>query len=77
MKLIYTKWFNVECCKGCDKQLTKVEVMYSSGCCPYCGHNPKPSTICDVRFNSARNVYERVYLLGFIPWKRFIKTERK
>ena len=49
------KWFNVDLCVECEKQLSNRVLMYSNATCPYCGHNA-PGTFCNVTSTSARYV---------------------
>lgn len=48
MKLFETsKYIAKYVCIKCEHVLSRYEVMYSHGICPYCGNNDK-STICAV-----------------------------
>ncbi len=50
-------YINLKFCVNCDENLTEVEVMYSMGRCPLCGHKGKNAcTIVAVNHKAAKRV---------------------
>ncbi len=77
----YSKWMTWHTCSKCNHELTRREIMYSYGTCPYCGYTVN-STVLDYKKSSYRYVYEverRSGLLGLLGFNKttLIKEEVK
>lgn len=68
------KYIAINCCKSCEQQLTDKELVYSNGCCPYCGHIRK-GTICAYKTKTFKRteVPTRWYQFSQYKYEEFIK----
>ncbi|QQO97064.1 hypothetical protein Nekkels1_60 [Cellulophaga phage Nekkels_1] len=60
-----SRWYNINVCTKCEKRLSHLDLINSSGTCPYCG-NTSIGTICDYRKVILRSVkhYEWWQIFG-------------
>ena len=64
-----SNWYGIPVCTECNKRLSDSQKMYSSGICPYCGHNSN-GTVCDTNMVTLKKIILH-------PWWRFWKREFK
>lgn len=50
-----SNWYSIDVCVNCEHELSRAELGYSNGTCPYCGHTDN-STICSYKKVTLRKI---------------------
>lgn len=68
----YGRWHKINCCASCNEVLTREEIHYSDGICPFCGEVGSPQKFRNIDLKTEVNVIEKVRRWNkTTPWWMF------